>query len=69
MSKYEVVVSNLGTVYSGDNGFIARSTYQTYAGQSKSGYGRALGESVALFKDAEIVSEFTGTLNSDDQQA
>lgn len=57
---WEVIVGNIGTVYSGTNGFEANTTFQTYVGQSNSGYGRAGGEDVTLMKDGELHRQFEG---------
>lgn len=59
-SEYEVIVGNIGTVYSGPNSKIARKTFSTYVKQSKTGYGRAGGEDVTLMKDREIIKEHYG---------
>lgn len=58
---YEVIVGNIGTVYSGN--IIAEATrkYTTYVQQSRSGRGRAGGESVILMKDGEPIKEHFGT--------
>lgn len=58
MSYYEVVVGNIGRVYSGGNGFTAYQTFQTYAGKSKRGEGRCAGELVVLFQDGKIKREY-----------
>lgn len=58
--NYEVVVGNIGNVYSGHNLRDARFHARTYVDQSKSGHGRAAGESVTLFCDGEILDEFVG---------
>lgn len=59
-SKYQVIVGNIGTVYSGSSGFDTRVNYNTYVGKSKRNEGRASGESVTLMKDGEIELEFIG---------
>lgn len=61
---WEVTVSNLGNVYSG-NGRDAKRVFATYREQSRADYGRASGESVTLWKDGEPSKEFVGTLASD----
>jgi hypothetical protein len=66
MTAYEVICGNIGAVYSGTNGFEANKTFQTYAGQSKSNYGRAAGENVTMLKDGEISKEFIGTLDQNE---
>lgn len=58
VKEYEVVVGNLGIVYSGTDGRKAVTTYFEYIEISKAPHGRASGESVVLFADGEIVREF-----------
>jgi hypothetical protein len=57
---YEVIVGNIGTVYSGASKAEAEKTYRTYVQQSKAGYGRASGEDVTLMVDGEIAREHYG---------
>lgn len=57
-SQYEVVVGNIGTVYSGSNGFKANTVYQSYAGLSRRGIGRAAEEPVNLLRDGEIIRAY-----------
>lgn len=57
---YEVIVSNIGTVYDGHSGETARDTYREYVAMSKAGRGRAGGESVTLMKDDDILTEYQG---------
>ena len=52
-THWEVIVGNVGKVYSGTNGFEARHIYSEYKGQSKLGVGRAGNEEVTMFKDGE----------------
>jgi len=59
-SHWEVVVGNVGTVYSGTNGAEARKTFLVYRKQSRTGQGRAAGEEVTLFKDGEPVESYWG---------
>jgi len=59
--NYQVIVSNIGTVYWGTNGFEAIREYNQYVRLSKSGAGRASDESVTLFMDDEIYREHIGT--------
>jgi len=56
--KFEVVVGNIGTVYSGNNYMQAECKYSAYVKQSRSNYGRAAGEPVTLFHNGEIRSEY-----------
>ncbi len=62
MAQWEVIVGNIGKVWSGTNGFIANRTYGLYIRHSKNGDGRAAGEPVTLFRDNEIRKEYTGTI-------
>lgn len=57
---YEVIVGNIGTVYRGDDESEARRLFDVYVEQSRSGFGRAGGESVTVFQDGEIVLEHEG---------
>ena len=57
---YEVIVGNIGTVYSGPNGFTANHTYSSYVKSSKSSVGRASGEDVTLIKNGDIQKEYFG---------
>jgi hypothetical protein len=61
MSYYQVIVGNIGTVYSGTNLRDARFHARSYVDQSKSNRGRAAGESVTVLKDGEIIEEYLGT--------
>jgi RNA-splicing ligase RtcB len=65
MAKFEVVVGNIGTVYSGNNFMQAQTKYSTYVKQSHDEYGRAAGEPVTLFHNGDIRSEYAGTLKSE----
>lgn len=56
----EVVVGNVGTVYSGDDESAARLCYKEYVEASRVFYGRAAGEMVALLADGEIMEEYQG---------
>lgn len=58
---FEVLVGNIGTVYSGPMLKEALEYYGEYRRQSKTGYGRAAGESVVLLQDGEIRKEHHGT--------
>jgi len=53
-SKYEVVVSNVGTVYGCDDEEEVKLTYWMYVEDSLRGYGRAAGEEVYFLIDDEI---------------
>jgi hypothetical protein len=61
MSGYEVIVGNIGTVYSGPRLREALEAYAEYARQSRDLKGcRAYGEDVTMFKDGEIVYQHAG---------
>ena len=60
---YELIVGNIGSVYQGPDGFEAYRRFQVYKSQSMADYGRASGESVTLFKDAEIAREHIGKVD------
>ena len=57
---YEVLVGNIGMVWSGSNRRDAYLQYENYTRQSGSGYGRAGNETVTLWLDGEIIREFLG---------
>ena len=65
MSRFQVVVGNVGTVYAGDDGAEANRLFDVYVDSSKSGVGRAGGEDVYLFADDEIAREHLGNLRTD----
>ena len=59
---YEVVVGNIGYVYSGSDSKQANRIFREYRELSKTNYGRAAGESVTLFHKGEIAREYVGTI-------
>lgn len=63
---YEVVVGNVGTVYSGPDAQDALSTFNVYVEQSKADQGRAGGEDVTLMRDGEPVREYHGAFPAAD---
>ncbi len=64
---WETIVGNIGTVYTGSNGFQARKLYGSYVAQSKAGYGRCGNESVVLMKNHDIHLEFLPEKSLDDR--
>lgn len=54
---YEVIVGNVGIVYTGYCILESTDTYERYVRYSKSGEGRAGYESVVLMRDGVIVAE------------
>lgn len=63
---YTVIVGNIGTVYSGYDYELAKSSYDDYVAEAKRPYGRAAGESVVLCLDDEPIEETPGV---DEKQA
>jgi len=59
--KYEVLVGNIGTVYSGGSFKEAQQNYIDYIKKSKANVGKAAGEDVTLLKEGEILKEHAGT--------
>lgn len=57
---YEVIVGNIGLVYSVNNPIKAKQKFSTYRLQSQSRNGKSSGESVVIFRDGEIWLEFIG---------
>lgn len=65
-SRYDVIVGNIGMVYSGISRKDAESKFNTYVVQSKEKYGRASGETVTLMRDNEVIAETEGSLQSEE---
>ncbi len=64
--KYEVIVGNVGYVYSGYSERMAWENYHHYVEQSKTNPGnRCHGESVVLMEGNEIRKEYLGTREAD----
>lgn len=59
-SSYEVIVGNIGTVYTGASKLEARKAYLSYVKDSLAGFGRAGGEGVVLLRDDDIFAEHVG---------
>jgi hypothetical protein len=60
MSKYQVVVGNVGTIYDGNRKREALTLYKSNVSLSVHGYGRHKGEAVTLLVDGEIDKEHEG---------
>jgi hypothetical protein len=60
MSKYVVIVGNIGTVHEGNNPVDACKVYGQYKRLSVDKVGRAAGESVVLMRDDEPMHEHHG---------
>lgn len=65
MDKFEVIVGNIGTVYSGNNFMVASSKYNTYVKQAKAHHGRAAGEDVVLMHCGHVRLEHVGYMKRD----
>lgn len=59
--KYQVVVSNLGTVCNTDSKDHANDQFEEFVRMSKLPHGRASGEAVTLFTIGEPTREHLGT--------
>lgn len=66
MANHEIIVGNIGTVYSGSSANEAKRNYTIYKDLSTRVYGRASGEDVTWFIDNEIHQEYIGTLHQED---
>lgn len=56
--KCEVIVGNIGMVYSGTSPEQAGIAFDEYVKQSKAGVGRAAGEPVTIMADGSITQEY-----------
>ena len=61
MKEYQLIVGNIGTVYTGTNLFEAKQQFYSYRRDSINESGRAAGESVTLFHDSVPFLEYEGT--------
>ena len=66
--KYQVIVGNIGTTYTGDSKAIAFETYKEYVQQSQTRGMRASGETVVLLVNGEVEKEFVGSLAKEGQE-
>ncbi len=65
MSKYQVIVGYIGTVFDGDDKETALIAYEDYVEISKTRErGKAYGEDVTLFEDGEPIKEYLGHLSA-----
>jgi hypothetical protein len=65
ITQYHVIVSNIGTVYIGENRRDALAEFESCKGASKGGVGRMDGEPVTLFENGEILREYVGTQDNE----
>lgn len=64
-NHYQVIMSNVGIVYEGTNGFTAIKEYNSCIALSKNSLGRASGENVELLRNDEIMRIFVGSLEKE----
>lgn len=64
MPTYEVIVGNIGIVYSGTDRSDAFHSYNSYVELSVDEVGRAAGESVTLMEDGEPIKEHEGAVDA-----
>jgi hypothetical protein len=62
MANYEVIVGNVGTVYSGVDEQEAVDTYGEYRNISQGDFGRASGEEVTLTADGDPIFQHVPAL-------
>ena len=55
--NYQVIVGNIGVVYSGTEKTVSQEVYDEYERQSMAGYGRAANEPVTLLGNDEVIVE------------
>lgn len=60
--NYEVLVGNIGCVYSEESRGLALRVYRDYVDISKAGAGRAAGENVTLMINGEPEVDYVGTV-------
>lgn len=64
-NNYEVIVGNVGNMpYTSKK--LAYDCFNSYVTISKSNTTRAAGESVTLLKNGEIIEEYIGTIDQDE---
>ena len=57
--EYQVIVGNIGAVYTGANRADANAAFREYRDQSAGDYGRAARETVTLLVDGAVAREYT----------
>lgn len=55
--RNEILVGNIGSVYFGADNSVAGKTFDEYATQSETNYGRAAGEIVTWLQNGEVFKE------------
>lgn len=64
--RFEVIVGNIGTVYSGNDYDLACSKFHSYVKQAKAHHGRAAGEDVTMLDDSEVRLSHVGYMTKQD---
>lgn len=62
---YQVIVGNIGMVYTGSEEQDALSCFNVYVEQSKSRVGRAGDEAVTMLHGGDIVREYLGAIEDE----
>jgi hypothetical protein len=63
MNQYQVIVSNVGTVFDGNSQPHAQASYEQYKADSINVIGKAAGEDVTLMYKGEPMTEYQGVLS------
>ncbi len=59
MITYTLVVGGIGVVYDGESQSEAKRQFRLFMAESKTAGSRSSGESVTLFKNYEIIKEYS----------
>ena len=57
---YEVMVSNIGLVHTGEDSKAAYVVFNAYQIMSKANLGRSAGSSVTLLQDGDVIEDYEG---------
>jgi hypothetical protein len=68
MNIYQIIVSNVGTVYDGRDQKEAYGYYEQSVDASELGTGRSGGETVTMMEDGEVKYEHVGMLYRDEEK-
>lgn len=63
---YTLIVGNIGKINEYASRQLAQQEYESYVNLSTQECGRAAGESIFLFENDEIISEYIGSNDVDD---
>lgn len=67
MTRYKIIVGNIGCVHEGNNTKQAIKEYDDWVKTSKALHSRASGEDVTLLRDEDVWKEYMGHNNIDDE--